>query len=115
MTRLPLQQTRYNRLQLWLGQGLAGLIGRNWRQTSLLLLSLLSGFYIGSNLTVFVNDRIPGGRPAAVVLMVLVVEILIRLRSRFVRSSPTLGWLMTDNLRIGAVYAVVLEAFKLGT
>jgi len=26
-----------------------------------------------------------------------------------------LGWLVLDNLRIGLVYAVVLEAFKLGS
>lgn len=115
MTRMPLQQTRYNRLQLTLGQALAGLIGRNWRQTSLLLLSLLLGYYIGTNVTVYVNALIPGGRPAAVLLMVLVVEILIRLRSRFVQSRPSLPWLMTDNVRLGAVYAVVLEAFKVGT
>jgi hypothetical protein len=39
----------------------------------------------------------------------------VRLRSRLVRSEPGLGWLMADNLRIGLVYAVVLEAFKLGS
>jgi hypothetical protein len=30
------------------------------------------------------------------------------------RSVP-LPWLMADNLRIGVVYAVVLEGFKLGS
>jgi hypothetical protein len=47
--------------------------------------------------------------------MVLLVELLIRLRSRLIRGRPPLGWLLCDNLRMGAVYAVVLEAFKLGT
>lgn len=115
MTRLPLQQTRYNRLQQLLGGGLAGLVGRSWRQMSLLLLSLLFGFYLGTNLTVYVNAQIPGGRPAAVLLMLVLVEVLIRLRTRFVQGQPPLAWKMTDNLRIGAVYAVVLEAFKVGT
>jgi hypothetical protein len=33
-----------------------------------------------------------------------------------VRSDPwPLPWLALDNLRIGTIYAVVLEAFKLGS
>ncbi|MBM5799278.1 MAG: DUF565 domain-containing protein [Cyanobacteria bacterium K_DeepCast_35m_m2_023] len=115
MTRLPLQQTRYNRCLATLGQSVGGLVGRNWRQSSLLILAMLLGYYIGSNLTVYVNARIPGGRPAAVLLMVAVVELLIRLRSRLVQGRPSLAWMLTDNLRMGAVYSVVLDAFKIGT
>lgn len=115
MTRMPLQQTRYNRLQNTLAEALFGCLGRSWRQTSLLLLALLAGYTLGTNLTVFVLDRIPGGRPAVVLLMLLSVEILIRLRTRFVQSRPSLAWRLCDNLRLGAVYAVVLEAFKVGT
>jgi hypothetical protein len=50
-----------------------------------------------------------------VLVMVLLVELLVRLRSRFVRGRPPLGWMLIDNMRLGAVYSVVLEAFKLGT
>jgi hypothetical protein len=32
-----------------------------------------------------------------------------------VGDEPSLGWVVTDNLRIGLMLAVVLEAFKLGT
>jgi hypothetical protein len=39
----------------------------------------------------------------------------VRLRGRWLRTEPGLGWLITDNLRIGFVYAIVLEAFKVGT
>jgi len=115
MTRSPLQQTRVNRVQVALGEICGGLIGGSWRRSSLQLLALLLGFYLGSNVTAYVNANIPGGRPAAVLLMLLIVELLIRLRSRFVRSAPPLGWVLCDNLRVGAVYSVVLEAFKLGT
>lgn len=115
MTPLPLQSTRCNRLQESLLQSLG--LGRSggWRVRSLQLLALLIGFYLGANVTTYVNDRIPGGRPSAVVLMVLLVELLIRLRSRLIRGRPPLGWVLCDNLRIGAVYSVVLEAFKVGT
>jgi hypothetical protein len=32
-----------------------------------------------------------------------------------VGERPGLGWIVADNLRLGLVYAVVLEAFKLGS
>ena len=47
--------------------------------------------------------------------LLLVIETLVRLRSRLVRAEPSLAWVIVDNLRIGATYSIVLEAFKLGT
>ena len=50
-----------------------------------------------------------------VLVMVLVIEVAVRLRTR-VESDPwPLKWLAIDNLRLGVVYAVVLEAYKLGS
>ena len=40
---------------------------------------------------------------------------MVRLRSHVVRSEPSIGWVIADNLRLGVVYSVVFEAFKLGT
>jgi hypothetical protein len=51
----------------------------------------------------------------AVLAIVLVIELLVRLRSRWVSGVVPLPWLVVDNVRMGAVYAVVLEAFKLGS
>jgi len=59
--------------------------------------------------------RIPGGRPVVVLALVLIVEAIVRLRSQLVTAEPNLAWVVADNLRLGALYAVVLEAFKLGT
>jgi len=115
MRPLPLQQTRFNSLLARLGRGIAATLGSSWRRFSLQVLALLVGFYLGSNLTSFVMVRIPGERPSTVLLMVLLVELVIRARTRAVRDQASLAWVMADNLRIGAVYAVVLEAFKLGT
>jgi hypothetical protein len=50
-----------------------------------------------------------------VLLLVLLLELMVRLRTRLVGERPGLGWILTDNLRLGVVYAVVLEAFKLGS
>lgn len=115
MRRLPLQQTRYNTMLVAIGAGVRAAVGDSWRVFSLQLLALLVGVYLGSNLTSYVLLRIPGGRPSAVLLMVVLVELLIRARTRAVRARPPLPWVICDNLRIGAVYAVVLEAFKVGT
>jgi hypothetical protein len=113
VTRLPLQRTRFNRAVERLGSLLLGNLRGNWRYRSSVVLALLLGFYGASNVTAFV--LIPGGRPMSVVLMVLLVEVMVRLRGRLVPAQPGLGWVVADNLRMGAVYAVVLEAFKLGT
>ena len=115
MTRSNLQPTRFNRAIERLVAQLLGNLRGNWRLRSSVVLALLLGFYAGSNLTAYVLLRIPGGRPMAVLTMVLLVELVVRVRGRLVRATPGLGWVLVDNLRIGMVYAVVIEAFKLGT
>jgi hypothetical protein len=39
----------------------------------------------------------------------------VRLRTHLVREQVPLHWTLIDNLRLGLTYAVVLEAFKLGS
>lgn len=80
-----------------------------------MLLALLVGFYLGGNLSSLLLVKLPGGRPLAVLSLVLALELLVRLRGRGLRAEPGLGWLVADNLRIGFVYAIVLEAFKVGS
>lgn len=87
----------------------------NWRHRSAVLLALLVGFYLGGNLTSFVLMRFPGGRPLMVLSLVVLLELVVRVRGRWLRGDPGPGWLIADNLRIGFVYSIVLEAFKLGT
>ena len=110
-----MQTTRFNRLSEALAASLRGYLRGSWRYRSVVLLSLLGGFYAGGNITTYVLVLFPGGRPMAVLALVLFLEILVRLRGRLVRGHPSLGWVVADNLRLGLVYAVVLEAFKLGT
>ena len=45
----------------------------------------------------------------------LLLELVVRLRTRLAGDRPPLGWVIADNLRVGLVYSVVLEAFKLGS
>ncbi len=114
MTRLPLQRTRFDRLQRRLGDQLLGGVRGSWRRRSLSVLALLLGFYGGENVTALWLERV-GQRPVVVLTLVLLLEVVVRVRTRVVREQPGLGWVMADNLRLGLVYAVVLEAFKLGS
>lgn len=109
------QSTRFQRLSGALGTAVIGQLRGSWKHRSAVLLALLIGFYAGGNLTAYVLPRFPGGRPAMVLAVVLALELLVRLRGRLVSGEPGLLWRVLDNLRLGLVYAVVLEAYKLGT
>lgn len=109
------QSTRLQRLERRFGGSLLTQLRASWRAGSLSLLGLLLGFYLAQNLSSLFLIHLPGGRPIGVLVFVLVCELLVRLRSRLASDNPALAWVIVDNLRIGATYAVVLEAFKLGT
>jgi hypothetical protein len=115
MTRLPVQRTRFQGLLGRLGNGVMGQLRSSWRAGSLAGLALLGGYFAGQNLTALLLNAAPGGRPGVVLAFVLVVEVMVRLRSRMVGAAPPLAWVILDNLRMGASYAIVLEAFKLGS
>tara|TARA_Y100001968_G_C19424074_1_gene753353 strand:+ start:1953 stop:2294 length:342 start_codon:yes stop_codon:yes gene_type:complete len=86
-----------------------------WKIRSLGLLSLLFGYYLGSNLTVYYFEK-TDNRILIVIIMMLIIETLVRLRGRFgIIGKAKLILLILDNLRIGCVYSIVLEAFKLGS
>ncbi|WP_366516113.1 DUF565 domain-containing protein [Synechococcus sp. UW140] len=43
------------------------------------------------------------------------IEINVRIRTVSNTNKNKFIWIISDNLRMGAVYAVILEAFKLGS
>jgi hypothetical protein len=110
-----MQRTRLQGVLQRLSDQLLGWLRRSWRTASLAILALLLGYWIGQNLTALLLLRVPLGRPFAVLLMVLLLELVVRLRSRMVGEDAATGWVFADNLRIGLIYSVVFEAFKLGT
>ena len=56
-----------------------------------------------------------GKRAFVVMIMVITIEILVRLRSLVKSKKWPIYWLAIDNIRIGSIYSVVFEAFKLGS
>ena len=107
--------TRYEQFQRRIGVQLTRALTGSWRRRSLGVLSLLLGFLLGSNFTMYWFQKVDQQRPFLVFYMVIVIELLIRGRS-YVKQEPwPLGWLALDNIRVGAVFSVVFEAFKLGS
>lgn len=112
MTRL--QSTRWNGLLQRFARPLQDGLKGSWRDRSIGLLALLLGAYLGSNVaSIFVN--LAKLQSLGALLMLLGTEALVRLRTRFTGDRPGLTWVVLDNLRIGSVFAVVQEAFKLGS
>ena len=110
---MSLQNTNFSRFQRQLWQHFSQVGLGSWRRISVALIALLLGYVFGTLLPMYFMESYI--RPLVVILMVVVIELLVFLRSRVVIEPWPLHWLALDNLRIGAVFAVVLEAFKLGS
>jgi hypothetical protein len=76
MTRLPLQRTRFDRLQRRIGTAVFGGFQGSWRRRSLAVLALLLGFYGGQNVTALWLERI-GQRPVVVLVLVVLLELVV--------------------------------------
>ncbi|MCT0210041.1 MAG: DUF565 domain-containing protein [Cyanobium sp.] len=114
MSTPPVQATRFQHLLDRSASALLQGVRGTWRRRSLSLIALLAGYFAGNNLTSYFLVTI-GQRPVVVLLLVVLLEVLVRVRSHQVRGEPTLAWVICDHLRLGFVYAVVAEAFKLGS
>lgn len=114
MSTPPAQATRFQHLLERIATALLQGVRGSWRRRSLSLIALLAGFFAGNNLTSYFLVTI-GQRPVVVLVLVVGLELLVRLRSHQVRGEPSLAWVICDHLRLGLVYAVVAEAFKLGS
>ena len=90
------------------------IISDSWSKRSILLLSLLSGFYFTNSLISFLLDKSVNTIFLAIII-ILLMELSIRslLFSKFSKISLILQAI--NNFRIGSTYTLILEAFKLGS
>ena len=100
-----LQRTRLASIQRRWGSVIRRHWSGPWWRRSASLLIVLIGFFIGSNLTVHLANAV-GVRTFTALYALVACELLVLWRRR-------VPWF--DNLRLGFVYAVVLEAFKVGS
>ena len=90
------------------------LVSDSWTKRSILLISVLSGFYFTNSLISFLLDKsINTVFLALIILITMEISIRALLFSKFSKLSLTL--FSINNFRIGSTYALILEAFKLGS
>ena len=73
----------------------------------------MTGYFLFANfLTKFISE----GKNELIMVPIIIVFIEITIRIKPSASSKFYYlWTVVDKLRIGAIYAVILEAFKLGS
>ena len=109
-----MQKTRFRKLIDSLIFILTQLITDSWSKRSIMLLSLLLGFYFTNSFISFLLDKSVNTIFLAITILVF-VEISIR--SLFFSKSAKISMIILafNNFRIGSTYALILEAFKLGS
>ena len=106
-----MQKTKLRKFLDSLGRFIKPIISESWSNRSILMISLLFGFYFTNSLISFLLDK-SFNTIFLSILILLIMELLIRssLISRFSIIIVSL-----NNFRIGSTYALILEAYKLGS
>ncbi len=109
-----MQKTKFKRFVDSLIAIINSIFSGSWGQRSLLLLSLLFGYYFTNSLLSFLLDK-PVNTIFLAVIIILIMELSIR--SLLLSKVPKFSLIIMsiNNLRIGSSYALILEAFKLGS
>ena len=90
------------------------LISDSWSKRSILILSLLSGFYFTNSFISYLLDKSINTIFLALAI-VFIMELIIRSKYILHSSRISILFLAINNVRIGSTYALILEAFKLGS
>ena len=108
-----MQKTNFSRITYQLNNIFFGFLSETWRTKSIGLISVLTGYFLFANfLTKFISEG--KNELIMVPIIILFIEIVIRIKPTSSSRFYDL-WSVVDKLRIGAIYAVILEAFKLGS
>ena len=108
-----MQKTNFSKITYQLNILFFGFLSDTWKTKSIGLISVLSGYFLFANfLTKFISE----GKNELIMVPIIIVFIEIIIRIKPSSSSKFYYiWTIVDKLRIGAIYAVILEAFKLGS
>ena len=108
-----MQKTNFSRITYELNNLFFGFLSDTWRKKSISLISVLTGYFLFAN---FITKFISEGKNELIMVPIIIVfiEIIIRIKPSSI-SKFYIVWSVIDKLRIGAIYAVILEAFKLGS
>ena len=87
------------------------IISDSWSKRSVLLLALLSGFYFTNSFISYLLDKSVNTIFLAIIIL-LIMELVIR---SYLIPKLTIPVMIINNIRIGSTYALILEAYKLGS
>ena len=109
-----MQKTKFRRFLDELNQIINSIVTDSWSKRSASLLSLLLGFYFTNSLLSFLLDKSVNTILIAI-LILITMELLIRLK--LITNLFKISFIMitVNNFRIGSTYALILEAYKLGS
>ena len=115
-----MQRTRLNSLVTVTGDRLELLFSNPWRRISLSIISILLGFFMGSAIITTAGQDAVWDIPAAAVLFSFteLISMFVYRRRSSKRTLPQRRSLYIDVLnlfKIGLIYSLFLEAFKLGS
>ena len=109
-----MQKTKFRKLLDSIEKIINPIISDNWSKRSIILLSLLLGFYSTNSLISFLLDKSVNTIFLAIAIL-LIMELSVRSILLIKYSKLSIIIHSINNFRIGSTYALILEAFKLGS
>ena len=108
-----MQRTKYSKIINEINKILFGFLSSTWKSKFINLISILLGYFLFAN---FITKFISEGKNELLMvpIIILFIEFIIRIKPSS-RSRLYKLWVVVDKVRIGSTYAVILEAFKLGS
>ena len=106
-----MQKTKFRELLDSLVIIINPIISDTWSKRSILLLSILFGFYFTNSFLSFLLDKSVNTIFLAITIL-LIMELVIR---SYLISKSSILVTIINNIRIGSTYALILEAYKLGS
>ena len=106
-----MQKTKFRELLDSLVIIINPIISDTWSKRSIFLLSLLFGFYFTNSFLSFLLDKSVNTIFLAIIIL-LIMELVIR---SYLIPKLTIPVMIINNIRIGSTYALILEAYKLGS
>ncbi|PSN12743.1 hypothetical protein C7271_23230 [filamentous cyanobacterium CCP5] len=110
-----MQRTRLNTLLEKISDRFARWLVNPWRRLSILIISLLLGYFLGVAVSAFAGQAARQDIFVSALLVVIGETISRVVYSRNQPASNALWLEALNGLKIGAMYALCVEAFKLGS
>ncbi|AFZ00669.1 DUF565 domain-containing protein [Calothrix sp. PCC 6303] len=109
-----MQNTRLNNLFDAIARRTQEVFVNPWRRLSLLVISFLSGFFLGTAVSTTAGQKAELDIVAAAFILII-TETVSRIYYRRGNGTNSLGLEVLNTLKIGLMYSLFIEALKLGS